>query len=124
MRLAKVTGLNSRGTLDTPLALNNREHKLVVKLITSRGGGGSTGSCVASWGTSGPVRIIGRGFYEHGHLSESGLMQSLKRVDPESHALAWRRGNDGALLVKKNLAAAATVPTSWQRAKKCEDWAT
>jgi hypothetical protein len=37
-------------------------------------------------------------------------MQSLKHVDPESHALAWRRGSDVAELVKKNLAAAANAP--------------
>ena len=37
-------------------------------------------------------------------------MQSLKRINPESHALAWRRGSDGAELVKKNLAAAAMAP--------------
>ena len=36
------------------------ERKLVVKLITGRGGGGGTGSDEASWGTSGPVRITGR----------------------------------------------------------------
>jgi len=37
-------------------------------------------------------------------------MQSLKRIGPESHALALRRGSDGAELVKKNLAAAAMAP--------------
>ena len=36
------------------------ERKLVVKLITGRGGGGGNGSDEASWGTSGPVRITGR----------------------------------------------------------------
>ena len=36
-------------------------------------------------------------------------MQSLKRIDPESHALALRRGSDGAELAKKNLAAAASA---------------
>ena len=36
-------------------------------------------------------------------------MQSLKRIDPESHAFAWRRGSDGAELVKKDLAAAASA---------------
>ena len=36
------------------------ERKLVVKLITGRGGGGGAGSDEASWGTSGPVRITGR----------------------------------------------------------------
>ena len=38
------------------------DYKLVVKLITGSGGGGSTGSCEASWGTSGPARITGREF--------------------------------------------------------------
>jgi len=37
-------------------------------------------------------------------------MQSLKRIGPESHALALRRGSDGAELVKKDLAAAAMAP--------------
>ena len=37
-------------------------------------------------------------------------MESLKRIDPESHALALRRGSDGAELVKKNLAAAVSAP--------------
>ena len=37
-------------------------------------------------------------------------MQSLKRIDPESHAFAWRRGSDGAELVKKDLAAATMAP--------------
>ena len=36
-------------------------------------------------------------------------MQSLKRINPESHALALRRGSDGAELVKKNLAAVANA---------------
>ena len=36
-------------------------------------------------------------------------MQSLKRIDPKSHALALRRGSDGAELVKEDLAAAASA---------------
>jgi len=37
-------------------------------------------------------------------------MQSLKRIGPESHALALRRGSDGAELAKKDLAAAVMAP--------------
>ena len=36
--------------------------------------------------------------------------QRQPSLDPESHALAWRRGSDGTELVKKNLAAAARAP--------------
>ena len=46
----------------------------------------------------------------NGHPSKGGRMQSLKSIDPESHAFAWRRGSDGAELVKKDLAAAAMAP--------------
>ena len=70
----------------------------MMKLITGRGGGGGTGSEEASWGTSGPVRITGRGVDEHDSSSESGRVQSLKRIDPESHALALRRGSDGVVV--------------------------
>ena len=37
------------------------------------------------------------GVDEHGHSSESRRVQSLKRIDPESHALALRRGSDGVV---------------------------
>jgi len=36
-------------------------------------------------------------------------MQSLKRIYPESHAFALRRGSDGGELAKKDLAAAASA---------------
>ena len=81
----------------------------MLKLITGRGGGGGTGSEEASWGTSGRAHHRA-GVDEHGHSSESGRVQPLKRIDPESHALALRRGSDGAELVKEDLAAAASAP--------------
>ena len=73
--------------------------QLVVKLVIGRGGGGGTGSGEASWGTSGPVRITGRELMSMATPRKTGRMQSLKRIDPESHAFAWRRGSDGAELV-------------------------
>ena len=93
---------------------------MVVKFITGRGGGGGTGSEEASWGTSGPVRITGRGVVEHDSSSESGHAQSLKRIYPESHALALRRGSDGAELVSQPQP--ARPPASWQRAIKVPPW--
>ena len=54
-------------------------------------------------GDLGACALHRTGVDEHGYSSESGRVQSLKRKDPESHALALRRGSDGAELVKKDL---------------------
>ena len=81
----------------------------MVKLNTGCGCGGGKGSGEGSWGTSGPVRITGRELMSMVTPRKVAACSSLKRTDPESHTLAWRRGSDGAELVKKNIAAAANT---------------